>query len=174
MNCRRSGWCSGAFCDITVLPLQYSVFVNKTPGLVIPIWVSAITVWPNSIKACILLKRVPSFLADKMGVPVKAVLPINRDTHHASVELSIFLITVVRGNLAQCPTVSAWTGALEGVFRALQACSSIQTGVGSARGSFFAVGWDVWRLALALIEGRRGRDDTASMSTFSILANIFD
>lgn len=51
--------------------------------------------WPDSIKASILVEWVAAFLQDEVGVPVQAVFAFNRHTHRTTVKFPILFVTVV-------------------------------------------------------------------------------
>lgn len=55
----------------------------------------AVIVWPNSIKASILLEWVAAFLQDEVGIPVQTLFAFDRHAHQTTVKLSILLVTVV-------------------------------------------------------------------------------
>lgn len=55
----------------------------------------AVIVWPNSIKACILLDWVTAFLQDEVGIPVQTLFPFFRHAHQTTIKFPILLVTVV-------------------------------------------------------------------------------
>lgn len=55
----------------------------------------AVIVWPNSIKAGILLEWVDAILQDEVGIPVQTLFVFTRHAHQTTVRFSILFVTVV-------------------------------------------------------------------------------
>lgn len=72
--------------NVFMLPCALFIRVNLSP---------AVIVWPNSIKACILLDWVTAFLQDEVGIPVQTLFPFYRHAHHTTIKFPILLVTVV-------------------------------------------------------------------------------
>ena len=87
----------------------------------------AVVVWPDSIKACVLLEGIPPALHDEVGVPVQTLLPLRGHTHHAAIKLSVLLVTVT------------WTWRHRGTLT-LNGSAPVNSG-------FFYRGWRSWVLS---------------------------